>query len=46
MKKLTFALAIVLGMNLLISMTNLTVPVGLAQENPAPEPEKPDTPGD
>jgi hypothetical protein len=44
MKKIMIALAIVLGLNLVGSIINLSAPVS-AQEEPAPQP-KPEKPGD
>lgn len=44
MRKLLVAMAIVLGLNLVGAIVNLSLPVAYAQDNP--EPEKPEKPGD
>lgn len=44
MKKIIFALALVLAFNL-IAVTHFSVPVSSAQEEPPPEP-KPEKPGE
>ena len=43
MRKFAIALAIVLGLNLVSSILNLSAPVSFAQEEPAPKPEKPES---
>jgi hypothetical protein len=42
MRKFAIALAIVLGLNLVGSIVSLSTPASLAQEEPAPKPEKPE----
>ena len=44
MKRLLIALAMVMGLNMVSSILNLTAPLSFAQEEPAPEPEKPEKP--
>jgi hypothetical protein len=44
MKKLAIAFAMILGMNMISSMIHLSTPTSYAQENPEPEPEKPEQP--
>jgi hypothetical protein len=55
MRKITIALAFILGLNMVSAMINLSAPLSLAQESPAPEPEpkpapepepKPEKPGE
>ena len=44
MKKLAIAFAMILGLNMISSIVRLSVPMSYAQENPQPEPEKPEQP--
>lgn len=43
MKKLAIAFAIVLGLNMISSIINLSVPVSYAEDDPQPTPPKPDS---
>jgi hypothetical protein len=45
MKKIMIAIAIVLGLNMISSIINLSAPVSFAQEAPEPEP-KPEKPSE
>ncbi len=45
MKKIVVAMAIVLGLNMVSSIVNLSAPLSFAQESPEPEP-KPEKPGE
>jgi len=38
MKKIVIAMAVVLGLNMISSIINLSAPLSIAQETPAPEP--------
>ena len=44
MKKLAIAFAMILGLNMISSIIQLSVPMSYAQENPEPEPQKPEKP--
>jgi len=45
MKRLIFALAMVLGLNMISSIINFSAPLSFAQESPEPAPEpKPEKP--
>lgn len=44
MRKLAIAFAMILGLNMISSIVQLSVPMSYAQENPQPEPEKPEQP--
>ena len=44
MRKLAIAFAMILGLNMISSMVQLSVPMSYAQENPQPDPEKPEKP--
>jgi len=44
MRKLAIAFAMILGLNMISSIVQLSVPMSYAQENPQPEPEKPGKP--
>jgi len=46
MRKLAIAFAMILGLNMVSSIVNLSVPMSYAQENPEPEPEKPEKPSE
>jgi hypothetical protein len=41
MKKFVIAIAVVLGLNMISSVIQLSAPLSFAQENPDPKPEKP-----
>jgi hypothetical protein len=43
MRKLAIAVAIVFGLNMISSIINLATPISYAQEDPQPEPKKPDS---
>jgi hypothetical protein len=43
MRKLAIALAIVVGLNMISSIISLSTPISYADEEPQPEPKKPDT---
>jgi len=45
MKRLIFAIAMVMGLNMISSIMNFSAPQSFAQESPEPEP-KPETPKD
>lgn len=45
MKRFLIAIAMVMGLNMIGSIMNLTAPLSFAQEDPAPQPEpKPEKP--
>ena len=47
MKRIIFAMAIVLGLNMISAISNFSAPLSFAQESPEPAPEpKPDSPKD
>jgi hypothetical protein len=43
MRKLAIALAIVVGLNMISSIISLSTPISYADEEPQPDPKKPDT---
>lgn len=43
MKKLAIAFAIVFGLNMISSIINLSAPISYADDDPQPEPPKPDS---
>lgn len=44
MRKLAIAFAMILGLNMISSIMHLSAPMSYAQENPEPEPQKPEKP--
>ncbi len=43
MKKLAIAFAIVIGLNMISSIINLSAPISYADDDPQPPPPKPDS---
>jgi hypothetical protein len=43
MKKLAIAFAIVIGLNMISSIINLSAPISYADDDPQPTPPKPDS---
>jgi hypothetical protein len=43
MRKLAVALALVVSFNMISSIISLSTPISYAQEDPQPEPKKPDS---
>jgi len=46
MRKLAIAFAMILGLNMVSSIINLSVPMSYAQEEPKPDPETPEKPSE